>query len=70
MDLLSKGYTPDQSINAFVVIVLGDGGSIEVELQDHVVGFEHALETGLEDVAFFEVYGSGALDYFKVEGEG
>ena len=67
---LGEGHAPHQGINALVMVVLGDGGAIEVQLEDHVVCFKHALEASLEDVAFFEVNGPCAFDDLQVESEG
>lgn len=66
MHFFGESYAPDQCINPLVMIILCYGGSIEVQLKDHVVCFKHSLEACLKDVAFFEIHRPRTFDYFEV----
>jgi|JI9StandDraft_2_1071091.scaffolds.fasta_scaffold804948_2 hypothetical protein len=55
MDLLSEGDAPDHRVDPFVRVVFCHLREVEVQLQNRVVHFEHALESGHQQVALFDV---------------
>lgn len=69
MHLLSEGYTPNHRVDSFVVIVFGQLRSIEMQLQNSTVHFQHAFEGSSEDIAFLDIEGLCASHKFHMKDE-
>ena len=61
---LSKGYTPNQSIDSFVGVVFREIRSMEMKLENGVICLKHAFQAGLKDVTFLEVHRSRTTNNF------